>query len=911
MKSIHTLYRVVFFVIALSLSLVSRPGVAQVRLFGEEVDVVSRAERAGLGAADFFLATNGALLHQLQPSHFFDPSVEGKIAFANQLIAKIAPGFSYDSFGVAKLVYAETEITLTFTELPPSYVIVFVDAQVPLTAGEIADALATSDFEQSFEHYEPNFLASFDDFQYQEEYSVQQWAFSNIGDGRPHLGAVFDVDSDIVDAKALARRFHTEQVVVAVLDSGLRPSLKAFRDRLWTNPKEIPSNGIDDDRNGYVDDVNGFDFFANTGELRDRSGTSGGHGTSVSAIIAANSLGSSNGYVGVADNARILTGVVATGIGNSFDIASLIEGIHYAKEQGVQVMNLSLSTSGYSRGLDDAVYSFINTGGIVVAAAGNSSVDVVKENIYPCKWLEVLCVASTNFKDELSSFSNYQTSQLLNLPTVQIAAPGEGVRSINAYGRVSFVDGTSFAAPMVTGTVALLKGIRPSENSDQIWRRVLLGAEPVRELYGKVGSSNGKYWAGARLNVYHSLLLQKSLFGATQYCDGRDDQGYLRRNNWPYANSGDLGVDGNSVATAYRICTKRQLLSIREQDAEKHFALMESIDWNERTHLGNEMIGQYWNNPNFNGTFYGLGHTIFGLKIDVKWSWGLFKALGRNSSVSHLFVRGADIKSGSDAGAIAVKSNGLLNFVEVEGVIQGNGTVGGLVGFQDGGTIRHSYYEGGIHNSSGSTGGLAGVMKNNAKITNSSARVLITGGNSGGFVGSMKSGALIEKSYTNVQISGDKSGGMAGLLECGATISNSLSEGIVSGTETAGIAYRQSNANLFNVLSMVGEFDRNGRSGAVYDTVENLEVHIIDHPWYYVCTGTQTPAPASFVVECLYQDDSLKPTRDNCNPMMMRQLKNAGSYRSWNLTSIWFKGPQNPAILRNIPRSRAYFHPSQ
>lgn len=892
------------------------PAYSAEEMLGADVEVVTRPALDELKSATFYQTKNGSVLYKIVNSTHFDTSTVGEIAFANQIIVKINNTDAIVSNTIS-LKHFGLDIDLSLQKLWGDYHLATANTNTPLTAGELVVALKKSSEKHLFNHFEPNFLGEFDDFQYGEDFSVQQWAFSNRDLGHVNSGSDYDIDSDIVDAKALARRTSANEIIVAVMDSGLRPALKSFENRLWVNVNEIKGNGIDDDQNGYIDDVHGYDFFANTSHLTDTRASAGGHGTAVSAIIAANPDASTYQYAGVADNARILTGIISTRIGNRWDLASLLEGISYASNNGAKVLNLSISTTVYSRSLDEIVQRFaIDFDGFVVASAGNAiprqlPVDVLKTPTYPCILGSVYCVASSNRFDKLSSFSNFQTFNLPFNTVVQTAAPGERLRSINASGNINFVSGTSFAAPLVSGAVALLKGLRPQETNTQIWLRLQLGAEPVTELQSKVGTTRFRYWAGNRLNVYHSLLVQKSLLSSNRYCDQKDDSGYQRRTGWPYANSSDTGIDGNSLQTAFTICTKRQLLSIKEEDHEKHFVLKDSIDWNEKTHLGIQMIGQSWGNPRFNGTFYGQGHTIFGIDIDVNWPWGLFKELGASSSVSHLFIRGAKIKTKSNAGAVAVRSSGRLNFVEVEGEVVANGIAGGLVAFQNGGQIRKSYFEGKIRNSGGRAGGISGMMSNNSILIQSSVRAHIAANGAGGFSGYMGSGTKVEKSYSNIKIVGSRSGGMVGELECGATIENSMSAGHVAGIESAGIAHQQSNANVLNVLSLVKDLDDRGRVGAIYKKIDNLEASIGgSNNWYYVCTGDQTLPPPSIQSECIYHDEALRAPRDKCSPHLMRQLKVKSTYKNWDLLFTWSKYPSKPATLQNVPRSRGYYHPS-
>lgn len=887
---------------------------SDIMIFGEKVGVLTRTETQKLSLEEFYEIDEGSLLHKVKSAPQFDKTTIGAFAYANQVIVKLKIGNPRTEEKIF-LNFFNQKIELSLSEIWRDYYLINAKSEVPLTAIELTRAINESEFGVLFDHFEPNVLGSIDDLQYGEDYALHQWSYSNLDLGEQNGGLDYDIDSDVVDAKAIARRFNNGEVIVAVLDSGINVNLALFKDRLWQNTKEIPSNGIDDDQNGYIDDIYGFDFFAKTGRLADTHAFTGGHGTAVSAIVAANPETRIDQYAGVADNARIMTGIITTRIGNGWDHASAIRGVGYAADNGADVLNLSFSTTAYSRAFRDAIQIFtIDFGGFVVASAGNAGdglppVDVGITPTYPCNYASVYCVASSNRFDEISSFSNYQTENLYNYILVDAAAPGDQLRSVNANGGSHFVRGTSFAAPLVSGAVALLKGVRPNDSNSNIWRRLNLGAEPVPELKSKVGGVS--YWAGNRLNIYHALLLQKSLLEQNSYCDQNDDSGSPRKSAWPYANIEDADVDGSSLEKAFTICTKRQLMSMREEDFDKHFLLKNNIDWNDKSYLAREMIGEHWNNSKFEGKFYGLGHSILGIDLKLNWSWGLFKELGRNSSVSNLFVRGAKINSNGDVGAIAIRSQGSLNFIEVEAELKGNGVVGGLVAFHDAGKIRKSYFEGRIKNIGGRTGGISGIMSNGSSINQSAVRAHITANGTGGISGFLGTGTAIERSYSNIKIYGDRSGGIAAEFECGATIRNSLSSGRVFGAQSAGVAYRQSNANIFNVISTVKDFDNFGRIGAVHRVLDNLETSIGGtNNWYYDCTGSQMLPPPTIQSGCFYHDEARRVPRDSCVPKLMRQLTSKMTYRGWDFNFIWTKKDSQSAVLQDIPRSNWYYHPN-
>lgn len=289
---------------------------------------------------------------------------------------------------------------------------------------------------------------------------------------------------------------HCQRIIIAILDTGIHLEHPDLRNVLWTNPGEIPGNGIDDDGNGKIDDIHGWHFYQNcsTGICQPYENPviqdDNGHGTHVSGIAAAET-NNGIGIAGVSWGARVMTVKVLDqhGDGYYYDIAA---GIVYAVDNGAQVINLSLGGEEPSSLLRDAVRYAYNRGALIVAATGNNGGSV----LYPAAYPEVMAVAATDANDQRASFSNYGSE-------VDIAAPGESILStwLPPYDYY-YKRGTSMATPHVSGAAALLWSWRPDFTNVQIKQRLETQADDVNSsLY----PGPDPYLGWGRLNMYRAL----------------------------------------------------------------------------------------------------------------------------------------------------------------------------------------------------------------------------------------------------------------------------------------------------------------------------------------------------------------------------------------------------------------------
>ena len=286
---------------------------------------------------------------------------------------------------------------------------------------------------------------------------------------------------DINVTKAWEKSKGNSNLIVAVIDTGVDYNHPDLKNNIWRNAREISNNGIDDDGNGYVDDISGWNFAENNNNLNDNND----HGTHVAGIIAASENGI--GVVGVAPKVKIMPLIVFKG--KSGNISSIIKAISYAKKNGASIVNMSLTTTAYDQSLRDIMAT--STSILFVSAAGNDSQNNNLYPKYPANYdlPNNITVASINQNGALSSFSNY------GYTTVHVAAPGNGIYSTLPNGKYGNKSGTSMAAPYVTGVAALVKSVYPSYSPSQIKSRILSTVKKLNSLQGKV-SSGGLVDAG-------------------------------------------------------------------------------------------------------------------------------------------------------------------------------------------------------------------------------------------------------------------------------------------------------------------------------------------------------------------------------------------------------------------------------
>lgn len=288
-----------------------------------------------------------------------------------------------------------------------------------------------------------------------------------------------------------------EDVVVAVIDSGIDLDHEDLQNRIWTNPNDSSIDEQDNDNNGFEDDVHGWDFVDGDNDPDDGIG----HGTHVSGIIGAEG-NNEIGIAGICWNVRIMPIRVLDNEGNTDD-ATLANGLDYATQNGAYLSNVSVGGPGSSSVVQGAVGRALNKSKLVIAAAGNSGLDndTSSNRVYPASYptANIISVLATTEDDDIALESNYGHQ------SVDIGAPagdsGYGDATIfstvpgDAY---NYKHNTSVAAPHATGVAALALGMCPGLSYESVKSLIMDGIDPLSSLSGQCVSEG-------RLNAYNVI----------------------------------------------------------------------------------------------------------------------------------------------------------------------------------------------------------------------------------------------------------------------------------------------------------------------------------------------------------------------------------------------------------------------
>src|SRR3989338_4130451 len=378
------------------------------------------------------------------------------------------------------------------------------------------------------EYVQPNYILRIKTTTPNDTGYANLWGLHNTGQTVNNTSGIVDADIDAPEAWDITTG--SDNVVIAVIDSGVAYDHPDLKDNIWTNPGETScTDGIDNDGNGYVDDCKGWDFVGNDNAPYDFNG----HGTHISGTIAAKG-NNGLGVVGVNWNVRIMP-IRTFDASDSVTTANLISGIQYATQGGANIINGSWGSYSYNQALFDAIKAFGQAGGLFIAASGNKSNNNDLYPIYPSSYNSpyIISVAATDQNDTLASFSNYGAT------SVDVGAPGVNIYSSTLPARVFSENFESGATGWTTGGTSNWSITAESSNSPTHSETDSPGSyysnntdsnitSPSINLSGKNDCNLLYYRTFDTEKNYDFLYVQASTNGSTlTTLNGSDDSGSL------------------------------------------------------------------------------------------------------------------------------------------------------------------------------------------------------------------------------------------------------------------------------------------------------------------------------------------------------------------------------------------------
>ena len=305
------------------------------------------------------------------------------------------------------------------------------------------------------------------------------------------------VDIDYSKAYDLYSSINSKQeIIVAVIDSGIDINHYELKNSIWINQDEIPSNGIDDDHNGYIDDINGYNFYDNnsnvyTNEIDDIHGT---HAAGI--IISEHDNGGIKGIAYSKDKSVKIMPIKVLGKNETGSKSSLLKAIKYAHDNGAKICNISLGDYSQNKDLEDLIKGYNDM--LFVAAAGNGSkfvgynIDI--NPVYPASYnfLNLITVSTLLFDGTRYISGNYGL-------TVDVYAPGSYILSTIPNNGFGYLTGSSMACPFVTAVAAMLWSTNPNLNPQKI-------KKIISDTANKNDNLSGYCFSGGSVNAYQALL---------------------------------------------------------------------------------------------------------------------------------------------------------------------------------------------------------------------------------------------------------------------------------------------------------------------------------------------------------------------------------------------------------------------
>ncbi len=416
-------------------------------------------------------------------------TIDGAEAHATRVLAKFKPAADVGQATAA----ANMKVSRRFSTIPGLAVIDLKEqpgVKAALAQNANPDAALKESIRQlmatgQFAYVEPDFVNHIDLQPTDRAFlNGSLWGLLNNG----QQGGVAGADVNVIRAWDITTG--DTNLVVAVLDTGINYSHLDLAAQMWRNPDEIPGNGVDDDRNGYIDDVFGINAVADNGDPRDDHG----HGSHCAGTIGA-AANDGNDHVGVIWKVKLMALKCFNAQGSGFT-SDEVQCINYAIQKGVRLSSNSWGGRNRAQALFDAIDAARQQGHLFIAAAGNAATDNDLVPHYPSSFDldNIISVAALDRSDLLADFSNY------GLTSVDVGAPGVDIFSCWVGTDTSYntISGTSMATPHVSGAAALLFSADPASDYTRVRDRILQRGLPIPALTGKTTT-------GSRLDILNSM----------------------------------------------------------------------------------------------------------------------------------------------------------------------------------------------------------------------------------------------------------------------------------------------------------------------------------------------------------------------------------------------------------------------
>ncbi|MBN1632733.1 MAG: S8 family serine peptidase [Ignavibacteria bacterium] len=294
-----------------------------------------------------------------------------------------------------------------------------------------------------------------------DEMFYMQWYLNNTGNITPSSGGIAKKGADIAMLNGWEIEQGDEDIVIAILDSGIKDDHPEFRGRLWINKNEIPYNGIDDDRNGYVDDINGYDFAYDDSDPNDGFG----HGTNIASVIGANA-NNTIGFAGINFKSKMM---ICKNLSdkNSGEYEWWALSVKYAVDNGAKIINMSEGGEDFSRTLELAVKYAVGRGALITAAMMNKG---NSRNYYPASYKGVFAVGATDTDDSRSQRFSWGGGSCWG-SHISVVAPGNKIYGLDHIDDTKYDvswSGTSQSTAVVSAIASLLLSQKPERSSDDL-----------------------------------------------------------------------------------------------------------------------------------------------------------------------------------------------------------------------------------------------------------------------------------------------------------------------------------------------------------------------------------------------------------------------------------------------------------